>query len=73
MHTINISARKRPVGTKGQLAGLRREGKVPGVLYGLKGEPETIEITATDLRPVLAHRNTIIELNVDGVIQKAMM
>ena len=67
MHTINITARKRPLGTKGTLAGLRREGKVPGVLYGLKGEPETIEITATDLRPVLAHRNTIIELNVDTV------
>lgn len=73
MHTINISARKRPVSTKGTLAALRRDGKVPGVLYGLKGEPETIEITATDLRPVLAHRNTIIELNVDGAIQKAMM
>jgi large subunit ribosomal protein L25 len=73
MHTINIPARKRPLGTKGTLAGLRREGKVPGVLYGLKGEPETLEITATDLRPVLAHRNTIIELNVDGTVQKAMM
>lgn len=73
MHTINISARKRPVSTKGTLAALRREGKVPGILYGLKGEPEPIEITATDLRPVLAHRNTIIELNIDGTIQKSMM
>jgi large subunit ribosomal protein L25 len=73
MHTINISARKRPLGTKGNLANLRREGKVPGVLYGLKGEPETLEITGTDLRPVLAHRNTLIEINIDGVVQKAMM
>jgi large subunit ribosomal protein L25 len=73
MHTISINARKRPLATKGLLASLRREGKVPGVLYGLKGEPETLEITATDLRPVLAHRNTIIELNVDGTVQKAMM
>jgi large subunit ribosomal protein L25 len=73
MHTINISARKRPVSTKGTLAALRREGKVPGIIYGLKGEPETIEVTATDLRPVLAHRNTIIELNVDGAVTKTMM
>jgi large subunit ribosomal protein L25 len=73
MHTISISARKRPVSTKGTLATLRREGKVPGIVYGLKGEPETIEVTATDLRPVLAHRNTIIELNVDGAVTKTMM
>jgi len=73
MHTVTINARKRPLSTKGTLAALRREGKVPGVIYGLKGEPETIEITATDLRPVLAHRNAIIELNVDGAVQKTMM
>jgi large subunit ribosomal protein L25 len=73
MHTISITARKRPVSTKGTLATLRREGKVPGIVYGLKGEPETIEVTATDLRPVLAHRNTIIELNVDGAVTKTMM
>jgi large subunit ribosomal protein L25 len=73
MHTISIPARKRPLSTKGTLANLRREGKVPGVIYGLKGEPETIEITGTDLRPVLAHRNTLIELNIDGAVQKTMM
>lgn len=73
MHTISITARKRPLSTKGTLAALRREGKVPGVIYGLKGEPETIEITATELRPVLAHRNALIELNVDGAVQKTMM
>lgn len=73
MHTISITARKRPLSTKGTLAALRREGKVPGVIYGLKGEPETIEITATDLRPVLANRNTLIELNLDGAVQKTMM
>ncbi len=73
MQTVNITAHKRVLSTKGTLATLRREGKVPGVLYGLKGEPEPIEITGTDLRPVLAHRNAIIELNIDGVIQKSMM
>lgn len=73
MHTLSITARKRPLSTKGTLASLRREGKVPGVLYGLKGEPETLEITGTDLRPVLAHRNSLIELNIEGTVQKAMM
>ncbi len=73
MNTISITARKRSLSTKGALSALRREGKVPGVIYGLKGEPETVEITATDLRPVLTQRNTIIELNVEGTVQKTMM
>lgn len=73
MHNVQITARKRPLGTKGLLSALRREGKVPAVIYGLKGEPETIEITGTELRPVLAHRNAIIELNVDGKPQKTML
>ena len=73
MQTISITARKRSLSTKGALSALRREGKVPGVVYGLKGEPETVEITATDLRPVLARRNTVIELTIDGAVQKTMM
>ena len=73
MQTISITARKRSLSTKGALSALRREGKVPAVVYGLKGEPETVEITATDLRPVLARRNTVIELTIDGAVQKTMM
>ncbi|HEX2612782.1 MAG TPA: 50S ribosomal protein L25 [Fibrobacteria bacterium] len=73
MHTFNISANKRPLGTKGTLSSLRREGKVPAVIYGLKGEAETIELVASDLRPVLAHRNALIDLNVGGTVQKAML
>ncbi|HLU70159.1 MAG TPA: 50S ribosomal protein L25 [Fibrobacteria bacterium] len=73
MQTISITARKRSLSTKGALSALRREGKVPGVVYGLKGEPETVEITATDLRPVLARRNSVIELTIDGAVQKTMM
>jgi len=73
MQTISITARKRSLSTKGALSALRREGKVPGVVYGLKGEPETVEITATDLRPVLARRNSVIEVTIDGAVQKTMM
>lgn len=71
--TLSITARKRPLGTKGTLAALRREGKVPAVVYGLKGEPETIELTGTELRPVLAHRNAVIDLTIDGATQKVML
>jgi large subunit ribosomal protein L25 len=73
MQNFSITARKRPQSTKGTLSALRRDGKVPAVIYGLKGEPETIELTASDLRPVLAHRNAIIDLTIDGKAQKAML
>ena len=73
MSNINIIARKRYLGSQGKINSMRREGKVPGVVYGLKGEPETIEITGTDLRPILGHRNTIIALDIEGKIQQVML
>ncbi len=48
---------------------LRREGQLPGVLYGLGKEPTQVQVTYTDLRDALkgdAGLNTIITLDVDG-------
>ena len=73
MSNISITARKRDLGSRGKINSLRREGKVPGVVYGLKGEPETVEITGTDLRPILAHRNTVINLTIDGKSQQVLL
>jgi large subunit ribosomal protein L25 len=71
--SITINARKRELGSRGKINALRREGKVPGVVYGLKGEPETIEFTGTELRPILAHRNTVIDLVIDGKSQQVLL
>jgi large subunit ribosomal protein L25 len=73
MSNLTITAQKREVGSRGKINAFRREGKVPAVVYGLKGEPETIVITGTDLRPVLAHRNTIINLTIDGKSQQVLL
>ncbi len=70
---FSLSARKRPQGSKGLLNSLRREGKVPGVVYGLKGEPQTLEVSARDLRPMLAHRNVIIALDLEGEAQRVLL
>ncbi|MDH3754415.1 MAG: 50S ribosomal protein L25 [Acidimicrobiia bacterium] len=48
---------------------LRREGKVPGVVYGLGTDPATISVDYGDLRAVLtsdAGLNALIELDLDG-------
>ncbi len=73
MSNISITARKRDLGTQGKINSMRKAGNVPGVVYGLKGEPESIEITGTDLRPVLGHRNTVIELTIDGKVQQVLL
>lgn len=54
---------KRPAGR------LRREGKVPAVLYGMGGEPVSVTVPARELGHILASEtgaNTIITLRVDG-------
>ena len=73
METIAITAQKREHGSKGKLASLRREGFVPGILYGNKGLPEMLAVRATDLRPALARRNPILEITLDGKSHKAML
>jgi large subunit ribosomal protein L25 len=73
MSNITINAQKRELGSQGKINSMRREGKVPGVVYGLKGEPETIEITGTDLRPILGARNTVIDLTIDGKSQQVLL
>lgn len=45
---------------------LRREGKVPGVVYGGGEEPLSFAVPARELRQVLAHTGALIDLSIDG-------
>jgi large subunit ribosomal protein L25 len=45
---------------------LRREGLVPGVVYGGGGEPLTFSVNARILRSALAHAGSVLDLAVDG-------
>ena len=45
---------------------LRRDGFVPGVLYGGGDEPEHFAVDARTLRNTLAHAGQVIEVTVDG-------
>ena len=45
---------------------LRREGKVPGILYGAGDEPRSFLVDARVLRNALAHAHAVIEISLDG-------
>src|SRR3954470_6221475 len=45
---------------------LRREGLVPGVVYGEGGDPQHFAVDARILRNTLAHSGAILEVSVDG-------
>jgi large subunit ribosomal protein L25 len=45
---------------------LRRDGFVPGVIYGGEGEPLHFAVDARILRNTLAHSGAILEVSIDG-------
>lgn len=45
---------------------LRRDGKVPGILYGAGDEPRSFQVDARILRNTLAHAHAVIEVSLDG-------
>jgi large subunit ribosomal protein L25 len=67
--TVEIKATARAGTGKGAARAVRRDGKVPGVVYGDKGEPETIALDHNDLFKLM-HRgrfmSTVFDLTIDG-------
>jgi large subunit ribosomal protein L25 len=45
---------------------LRREGSVPGVVYGGGEEPISFQVDGRTLRNALAHAGAVLELKIDG-------
>jgi large subunit ribosomal protein L25 len=45
---------------------LRREGMVPGVVYGQGGEVRPFQVPARDLRALLSEGHTLLDLELDG-------
>ncbi len=72
--TIVLKAAKRDVTGK-EVRHLRREGVIPGVLYGPNFEPISLQVPWAELRPVLlqAGGSHIIELMVDSEKYNALI
>jgi len=64
--TTSLSLSKRaPEGSRSARR-LRREGLVPGVIYGGEGGPEHFAVDGRILRNTLAHSGAILEVSIDG-------
>ena len=55
METVELLCDIRPTKPKGTLGQVRREGRVPGVLYGPKTAPTAVSVNAIELRNRVAH------------------
>ncbi|MGE0627388.1 MAG: 50S ribosomal protein L25/general stress protein Ctc [Hyphomicrobiaceae bacterium] len=66
---IEIKASARPRAGKGAARSVRREGKVPGVIYGDKREPDAIAVDGNDLQKIVQRGrflSTIYDVDVEG-------
>jgi large subunit ribosomal protein L25 len=69
MATATLSASARSTAGKGAARALRREGKVPAVIYGHARQAQSLAVPTRDLEKlleVIAAASTVIELSVDG-------
>src|ERR671918_1612644 len=66
---VNLQAATRPQTGKGAARTLRRQGKVPGVIYGHNRAPEPLVIDTASLSKMLlgiSARTTVLDVVVDG-------
>jgi large subunit ribosomal protein L25 len=66
---VTLHADPRPAKGKGAAGRLRKQGRVPGILYGYQVEPTSVSVDALQLYHALhtaAGTNVLIRLEVDG-------
>jgi large subunit ribosomal protein L25 len=76
MASASLSATPRADTGKGVARTLRRNGEVPGVIYGHGREPQSLAIPARDLDRLLQHvsyESTVIELAIDGKMSRTLI
>ncbi len=61
---LNVAQRE-PAGSRATRR-LRREGQVPGIVYGGGEDPVPFSVDARELRNALAHAGALLDLSVDG-------
>jgi large subunit ribosomal protein L25 len=71
--STKLSAVPRPVEGSRATRRLRRDGRVPGVLYGGGEEPVPFSVDARELRHALAARGAVLEIDLDGAAAPAVL
>jgi large subunit ribosomal protein L25 len=72
MSEVKISAATRTEFGKGAARRIRREDKVPGVLYGHGSDPVHLTLPGHDLQMALRTANVLIALDIDGKTELAI-
>ncbi len=76
MATASLSATSRTGVGKGVARTLRREGRVPAVIYGHARAPQSLSVDARELGRLLGHVSadtTVIELDIDGATSRTLI
>ena len=73
--TVNITAASRDRAGKGAARAIRREGRVPGVIYGDKKDPQLVSLDSRELtKQIQTGRflSTLVDIDVDGTKVRAI-
>ena len=76
MANAQLNASPRSEVGKGAARTLRREGKIPGIIYGHAREPLSLAIDRRELEKLLsriAAESTVIELSLDGTMARTLI
>jgi large subunit ribosomal protein L25 len=76
MATAKLDAQPRDKSGKGAARTLRREGRVPAVIYGHAREPQALSVATRELERLLgsvAAASTVIELDLDGRTSRTLI
>jgi large subunit ribosomal protein L25 len=76
MATAQLSATARPGTGKGAARTLRRDGRLPAVIYGHAREPLSLSVPEREFERLLekvAAENTVIELSIDGAMSRTLI
>lgn len=71
--STKIEVQRREAGHSRETRRLRRNGRIPGVLYGLGGDPVPFDADERELRTALLHRGAVLELVLDGSGEPAVL
>jgi large subunit ribosomal protein L25 len=76
MSSAQLSADLRSQAGKGVARTLRRDGRIPGVIYGHARDPQPLSISAKEFERLLERvnaENTVIELTLDGTSARTLI
>ncbi|HEY0971246.1 MAG TPA: 50S ribosomal protein L25/general stress protein Ctc [Gemmatimonadales bacterium] len=76
MATVRLNAQPRDRSGKGAARSLRREGRVPAVIYGHGREPQALSVATREIERILGQisaASTVIELDLDGSTSRTLI